>query len=269
MFLGLDRIAILSKDIPNHFRAFHCDGKRVSLAEMIRTGIVRPVRLHHRDCAEVEIRVTVRAAFRELLDYFCCLTNTVPMDALLVRDDQIRVDTDLTENIDEQRCRGRVIVIAHHSGANIETTSFLRGGLSQFTHKRNSIRGGHSPGVLREWLRRNPSSGAFESGLIQCFLGICQKLLSLLNPRVVIVLINFDKSSDCSDSRPHFGRGSWTDIRTTRKNGETDGQKNVAHGRVYITGGKRISTDNRAPMSPLQKRAADTEFQNSVSVPES
>src|SRR5262249_50133455 len=97
----------------------------------------------------------------------------------------------------------------------------------------------------REWLRRDPSAGAFKSGLIQCVLRTCQKLLSFLNPSVVIVRIDFDKSSDRPDSRSHFGGRSRTDIRTTRQSGETHGQKNLAHGRVYITRGSYTAICSR------------------------
>ena len=95
MFFCFDRIAVLSKDVADYFRAFHCDGERMTFTQMIGTGIVGPVRLHHRDRAKIEIGVTVWASLRELLDDLRCLTNRVPVNARLIGGNQIRVDADL------------------------------------------------------------------------------------------------------------------------------------------------------------------------------
>ena len=68
LFLRLNGIAVLLEHIADDFRTFHCNRERVPLSQMIRTRIVRPVRLHHRDGSKIEVGVAVRAALGKLFD---------------------------------------------------------------------------------------------------------------------------------------------------------------------------------------------------------
>src|SRR5882762_10788820 len=98
MLLRFDWVLMLPKHLTDNFRPLHRDGKSTAFSKMIRTGVVRPVRLHHCDGAEVEVGVAVRAALRELLDDLRGLSNGFPVNTLLVRRNQIGIDADLRQD---------------------------------------------------------------------------------------------------------------------------------------------------------------------------
>ena len=194
---------------------------------MVRPGIVRAVRLHHRNRAKVEVRITMRAALGKLLNYFRCLTNRIPMNSLLVGRNQIRSNVDFGKNFDKQRCGSRIVAVVEHRGSDIET--FLWSGLSQLADEPDSIRGLHAPGVLRKRLRRDSPAGTVEAGLIQRVLRRCQKFLRFLNPRGIVARINFNKRSDSADPRSDLGRRSSRSIGSTRHNHATQNQNAFTH----------------------------------------
>src|SRR5213596_3617411 len=194
---------------------------------MVRPGIVRAVRLHHRNRAKVEVRIAMRAALGKLLNYFRCLTNCIPMNSLLVGGNQIRSNVDFGKNLDEQRCGGRIVAVVEHRGSDIET--FLWSGLSQLADELDSIRRLHASGVLRKRLSRDSPAATFEAGPIQGVLRRCQKFLRFLNPRGIVARINFNKRSDSADPRSDLGRRSSRSIGSTRHNHATQNQNAFTH----------------------------------------
>src|SRR6266436_6081551 len=66
MLLRFDGVLMLPKHLTDNFRPLHRDGKSTAFSKMIRTGVVRPVRLHHCDGADVETARSLRSRFAEL-----------------------------------------------------------------------------------------------------------------------------------------------------------------------------------------------------------
>jgi hypothetical protein len=105
-------------------------------------------------------------SLRKLLDHLGGLPQRLPVNALLVGGDQVRVDADLAENLNQQRSSGRIVVVMHHRGADIEAASRLCSSLAHFTDERDGGIGRHALRVLRERLRRDPPSGAFKARFV-------------------------------------------------------------------------------------------------------
>jgi len=167
VLFGLNRLPVPSENFSDDTGAFHRDCKGMPLAQMVRAWIVGPIGFHHRDSGEVEVAGSLRATFGNSLNQLRRLADASPMNALIVSRDDIRVDSDLGENIRQQFDWRWVVVIVHHRGTDIERRS---GCLCCFPHPPNqvqSILALHAFGVEGKWLGGEPPSCHRESAPVQ------------------------------------------------------------------------------------------------------
>ena len=90
---GGARIVLAREDIHHHIRRFESDRKAArSAAGVPRARIEGPVWLQHRDGGEVEVPLPVRTPLAHGLDDARGLPHRVPVDAVVARHDDVRVE---------------------------------------------------------------------------------------------------------------------------------------------------------------------------------
>ena len=159
---GGARVAVAREDVHDHVRRFEANREAAGPAAGVPcAGIEGPVRFQHRDGAEVEVPLPVRALLAHLLDDVRRLPHGVPVDAIVARHDEVcaqavaRRRQDLGQQID----RRGVVGVLQHCRTDVGAEAQPRGQIVDSAEQRQGVSVAESPRVLGERLRRDADAG--------------------------------------------------------------------------------------------------------------